>query len=139
MAGRPLYTFDNKLVDHSYFVTADSRNYCLWLPNWCPCINRSASHSMANAINNAPLPPSECTITSSSCNNDLARTTTETVTSNAPKRPSLSLKQCRKRPASDELSEQPIYLAKIRKRSVPVLWKPKAWRSDSALISVKTI
>ena len=75
MAGRPLYTFDNKLVDQSYFATADSRNYCLGLPDWCPCIDCSASRSM-DAINNAPLPPSECAITSgSSCNDDLARTT----------------------------------------------------------------
>ena len=34
-----LYTFDNKVVDQNYFTTAESRNYCLGLPGWCPCID----------------------------------------------------------------------------------------------------
>ena len=34
-----LYTFDNKVVDQNYFTTAESRNYCLRLPGWCPCID----------------------------------------------------------------------------------------------------
>ena len=34
-----MYTFDNKAIDQNYLTTAESKNYCLGLPGWCPCID----------------------------------------------------------------------------------------------------
>ena len=58
-----LYTFDNKVVDQNYFATAESRNYCLGLPDWCPCIDctaKTTSSSTVTIIDDEPDEVSQC-------------------------------------------------------------------------------
>ena len=57
-----LYTFDNKVADQNYFTTTESRNYCLELPGWCPCIDCCVeslreSHIEPEILNNATILP----------------------------------------------------------------------------------
>ena len=61
-----LYTFNNKVVDQNYFTTAESRNYCLGLPGWCPCIDcckESPRESLMEPeiLNNAMVLPDNST------------------------------------------------------------------------------
>ena len=92
-----LYTFDNKVVDQNYFSTADSRNYCLGLPGWCPCIDCAASTTSSTTVAISDNEPDEVTQLKN----------VETVYSEPLTRRPLSLNRRRKRVASEECSESP--------------------------------
>ena len=96
MEGR-LYTFDDKVVDQNYFSIADSRNYCLGLPGWCPCINCAASTTSSSTVAISDNEPDEVTQLKN----------VETVYSEPLTRCPLSLNRRRKRVASEECSESP--------------------------------
>ena len=52
-----------KVVDQNYFTTTESRNYCLALPDWYPCINCTAkmtSSSIVMIIDNEPDEVTQC-------------------------------------------------------------------------------
>ena len=92
-----LYTFDNKVVDQNYFSTADSRNYCLGLPGWCPCIDCAASTTSSSTVAISDNEPDEITQLKN----------VETVYSKPLTRRPLSLNRRRKRVTSEECLEKP--------------------------------
>ena len=92
-----LYTFDNKVVDQNYFATAESRNYCLGLPDWCPCIDCTAKTTSSSTVTIIDGEPDEV----SQCKN------AETVHSGQLNSCPLSLNRRRKRVPSEDCSENP--------------------------------
>ena len=96
-----LYTFDNKVVDRSYFATAESRNYCLGLPDWCPCIDCTAKTTLSSTVTIIDDEPDEVT----QCKN--AKTIYSEQLNSRP----LSLNRRRKCFSSEDCSENPAAAA----------------------------
>ena len=98
-----LYTFDNKVVDQNYFATAESRNHCLGLPDWCPCIDCTAKVTLSSTVTIIDDEPDEVT----RCKN------VETVYSEQLNSRPLSLNRSRKRVPSKHCSENPVAAAAV--------------------------
>ena len=92
-----LYTFDNKVVDQNYFATAKSRNYCLGLPDWCPCIDCIVKMTLSSIVTIIDDKPDEVT----QCKN------AETVYSKQLNSRPLSLNRRRKCVPTKDCSENP--------------------------------
>ena len=108
--------FDNKEVDKSYFTTPESRNFCLGMPGWCPCIDctgRSAEDTAVATISDEPEKSHEVTWHKDTESIYSKPSTTET----AVHRP-MSLNRHRKR-ASPECSENQPPTAKNDKKPHP--------------------
>ena len=96
-----LYTFDNKVVDQNYFATAESRNYCLGLPDWCPCIDCTAKMTSSSTV----------TIIDNEHDEVIQCKNAETVYSKQLNSHPLSLNRHRRRVPSEDCSENPAAAA----------------------------
>ena len=110
-----LYTFYNKIVDQNYFTTAESRNYCLGLPDWCPCIDctaKTTSSSTGTIIDDEPDEVTQCK-------------NAEMVYSKQLDSRSLSLNRRRKCVPSEDCSENPAAAAAAAAAAATGIKKPQ--------------
>ena len=92
-----LYTFDTKEVDKNYFTTPESRNFCLGMPGWCPCIDCTGSTAVT-------ISDDEASHEVISLNNTESIYSKPSATGSATHCP-MSLNRRRKRASSAECSE----------------------------------
>ena len=114
-----LYTFDNKIVDQNYFITTESRNYWLGLPDWCPCINCTVKMTSSSSVTIIDDKSDEVT----QCKN------TEMVYSKQLNSRPLSLNRCRKRVPSEDCSENPTAVTGSNKPQKCTAGVPEEWFS----------
>ena len=122
-----LYTYDNKVVDQNYFATAESRNYCLGLPGWYPCIDCTAKTTSSSTVTIIDDKPDEVTQYKNA----------EMVYSKQLKSHLLYLNRHRKRVPSEDCSENPAAATGIKKFLKAQLAMCR--KSDLALILMKMI
>ena len=121
-----LYTFDNKVVDQTYFATAKSRNYCLGLPDWCQCIDRTAKTTSSSTVKIIHDEPNKVT----QCKN--AKMIYSKQLNSLP----LSLNRRSNCVPSEDCSENPAAAAVTGIKNAQLAM---CWKSDLALILVKNI